>query len=165
MYINSVQKNEERQLVDSGTIIAISWLILAGATFMGELMIPQFFLFWFGLGAIAALVSHIFGVAYVYQWAIFAVISGVGLFSTRLFAKAVLKGEPKKSVVYELLGKEMKVTRTVENIKGTGQVQVGGEIWRAISEDGSIIEVGTRVRVNRIEGVSLIVNRVDGKTT
>lgn len=148
-------------MVDTVTIIV--WLIIAGASFMGEMIIPQFFLLWFGIGAVAGLVAHFLGVAIAFQWIIFAVISGLGLFSTRRFAKIMLKGESKKSAVFELIDQEMMVTATVDNIKGTGQVQSGGQRWRAISEDGSLLEVRELVKVVRIEGVSLVVKRADEK--
>jgi len=146
-------------MADTATII--SWLIIAAGSFIGELIIPQFFLFWFGIGAVGALFAHILGVAYAYQWVVFALISAVGLFSTRSFAKAVLKGESQKSVVYELVDQEMKVTRTIDNVQGAGQVQSSGKYWRAISKDNSVIQVGTVVKVIRIEGVSLVVKQVD----
>jgi membrane protein implicated in regulation of membrane protease activity len=147
----------------SESVTIISWLILAGSAFIGEMMIPQFFLFWFGIGAIAALVSYFLGLAYALQWVVFAIVSGVGLFSTRLFAKSVLKGEPRKSAVYELLGQKMKVTETIDNINGKGQVQGGGDLWRAKSEDGSIINEGSLAKVIKIEGTSLVVKLVDSK--
>jgi membrane protein implicated in regulation of membrane protease activity len=142
------------------TIIIISWLIIAGASFIGELLIPQFFLLWFGLGAIAALISHFMGVAYAYQWVVFCLCSGIGLLSTRTFAKLILKGEPKKSAVYEMVGKEGKVTRKIDNISGMGQVQIWGNLWRAISIDESTIEEGALVKVMAIEGVSLVVKKI-----
>ncbi len=148
-------------MVETATIIV--WLIIAGASFIGEMIIPQFFLLWFGIGAVAALVAHFLGVATAFQWIIFAVITGLGLFSTRRFAKIMLKGESKKSAVFELIDQEMRVTATVDNIKGTGQVQGGGQLWRAISEDSSILGVGELVKVVKIEGASLVVKRVDEK--
>jgi membrane protein implicated in regulation of membrane protease activity len=148
----------------SETITTISWIILAGGAFIGEMIVPQFFLFWFGIGAIAALISSFLGLVYALQWVVFAVVSGVGLFSTRLFAKSVLKGEPSKSAVYELLGQEMVVVRTIENLKGTGQVQGESDLWRAKSEDGSIITEGSKVKVIKIEGTSLIVQLTDKET-
>jgi hypothetical protein len=39
-----------------------------------------------------------------------------------------------------------------------------GDIWRAVSEDGKIIKEGSKVKVIRVEGVSLVV-RLEENTT
>ena len=149
-------------MVDTATII--SWVIIAGGSFALELMMPQFYLLWFGIGAVAALAAHFLGVAYGFQWILFVVISGLGLFLTRHFAGAVLTGETKKSVVYELIGQTMKVTRRVDNIEGNGQVQAGGDLWRAISEDGSVLEVGALAKAIRVEGTAIVVRLNESAT-
>jgi membrane-bound serine protease (ClpP class) len=46
-----------------------------------------------------------------------------------------------------------------------GVVQVGDETWTAVSEDDSVIPVGERVRVTRVDGLILTVSRRrDGDT-
>jgi membrane protein implicated in regulation of membrane protease activity len=137
--------------------ILISWLIIAAGAFIGEIVMPQFFLFWFGIGAVSALTSHLLGVAYPYQWAVFVIVSSAGILLTRPFAKTLLKEEPKKSGVYALIGERMKVVKTIDNVEGTGQVEWKGERWQATSEDDTVIEEGAWVKVIHIEGVSLVV--------
>lgn len=137
--------------------VLISWIAISVGLFVGELMLPQFFLFWFGVGGLAAMVSHILGIPYELQWGVFAVVSVVGLLFTRPFARMISKEEPKKSVVGALIGERMKVTKRIDNIKGTGQVFGKGDSWRAVSEDDTPIDVEIIVEVKRVEGVSLIV--------
>ena len=145
-------------------VVMVSWIIIAAVCFIGEIMIPQFFLFWFGVGSIGALASHFLGLSYSYQWVVFAVISFVGLISTRRFARLILKKEPKKAGVERLIDEVMLVTRAIDNSKGVGQVKGRGDIWRAISEDGNVIQEGSKVKVIKVEGVSLVV-RLEEKTT
>jgi len=135
----------------------ISWIIIAAVCFIGEIVIPQFFLFWFGVGSIGALASHFLGLSYSYQWVVFAVISVVGLISTRRFARMILKKEPKKAGVERLIDEVMVVTSEIDNSKSMGKVRDRGDSWRAVSEDGKIIKEGSKVRVIRVEGVSLVV--------
>lgn len=146
-------------------IVLVSWLIIIAVCFLGEILMPQFFLFWFGVGGIAALCSHLLGVSYQYQWVVFAVTSVVGLILTRRFAKIILKMEPKKAVAERLIGETMIVTKEIDNSKGHGQIMGKGEIWRAISENGNVIREGFKVKVVRIEGVSLIVKVEEEKNT
>jgi membrane protein implicated in regulation of membrane protease activity len=144
-------------------VVMVSWLIIAAVCFIGEIMIPQFFLFWFGVGSIGALASHFLGLSYSYQWVVFAVISVVGLISTRRFARMILKKEPKKAGVERLIDEVMLVTKEIDNSKGIGQVKGRGDIWRAISQDGNVIQEGSKVKVIKVEGVSLVV-RLEEKT-
>lgn len=145
-------------------LVMISWLIIAVASFIGEILVPQFFLFWFGVGSIGALTSHFLGLGYSYQWVVFAVISVVGLISTRRFAGMILKKEPKKAGVERLIDEVMVVTSEIDNSKGIGKVRDRGDIWGAISEDGKIIKEGSKVRVIRVEGVFLVV-KLEEKTS
>jgi inner membrane protein len=138
-------------------IVMVSWIIIAAVCFIGEIVIPQFFLFWFGVGSIGALASHFLGLSYSYQWVVFAVISVVGLISTRRFARMILKKEPKKAGVERLIDEVMVVTSEIDNSKSMGKVRDRGDSWRAVSEDGKIIKEGSKVRVIRVEGVSLVV--------
>lgn len=145
--------------MDAIDAILISWLIIAAVVFIGEMFMPQFFLFWFGIGAVSASISHLLGVAYPYQWAVFVIVSAAGILLTRQFAKTILKEEPIKSGVSALIGERMKVIKTIDNVKGTGQVEWKGVRWRATSEDDSVIEEGSLVKVISIEGVSLVVKK------
>ena len=140
--------------------VLISWIVISVSMFIGELFVPQFFLFWFGIGAIAALVSYFLSVSYELQWVIFAIVSIVGIILTRPFVKAIQKEEPRKSVVGALIGERMEVTKTIDNIKREGQVHGKSDDWRAISNNNIIIESGTIVEVTGIEGVALIVKPI-----
>ena len=46
----------------------------------------------------------------------------------------------------------------IDNLRGIGQVKVGGAIWTARSTQDEPIPKGTLVRVERIEGVKAIVS-------
>ena len=62
-----------------------------------------------------------------------------------------------------LLGKEAIATKTIDSIDG-GVVKLDGELWLAKpAECCNIIKEGTKVRVIRVEGVSLIVDGVSEK--
>ena len=61
-----------------------------------------------------------------------------------------------------LLEKEGIVVENIDTDAGSGKVRVENEEWRAISEEGQIIEVGAKIQVLRIEGTHLIVIRKEG---
>lgn len=53
-----------------------------------------------------------------------------------------------------MIGKDAVV---VKQCRPLGEVRVHGELWRALCEDGA--EVGERVRIERLEGLTLVVTR------
>jgi hypothetical protein len=59
-----------------------------------------------------------------------------------------------------LIGKEALAKTDIDPIDG-GVVKLGGEIWLSRSVDASIIKEGSKVRVIRIEGVTLVVAEVE----
>jgi hypothetical protein len=63
-----------------------------------------------------------------------------------------------------LVGKEATAKTDVDAIDG-GVVKLGGELWMAKPDDYSIIQEGSKVRVVRVEGVSLIVDKINEKST
>jgi hypothetical protein len=63
-----------------------------------------------------------------------------------------------------LVGKEAITKTDVDAVDG-GVVKLGGEIWMAKSEDSAVIKEGSKIRVIRVEGVSLIVEGVNEKCT
>ena len=54
------------------------------------------------------------------------------------------------------------VGRVVEDLDPEGLVKVRGELWRAVSKDGSRIKVGEKVRVVEVRGLTLVVERAEG---
>ena len=59
-----------------------------------------------------------------------------------------------------LIGKDCVVKETVDNLKGTGAVAVGGKVWTARAEtDSEILPENSVAEVVRIDGVKLIIRR------
>ena len=57
-----------------------------------------------------------------------------------------------------MLFRSAKVTEPVNNEQASGAVYVDGKTWTARSDDGSVIPAGTQVKVQKIEGVKLLVH-------
>ncbi len=56
------------------------------------------------------------------------------------------------------IGKTAVVIKEIDNLKGTGEVKVGSEVWRAVSDDDSkVIPQDAKVIVLKIDGVKVIV--------
>jgi hypothetical protein len=61
-----------------------------------------------------------------------------------------------------LIGKEAIAKTDIDPIDG-GVVKLGGELWMAKPDEYAVIKEGSKVRVIRVEGVSLIVEGVNEK--
>jgi membrane-bound serine protease (ClpP class) len=61
----------------------------------------------------------------------------------------------------ELVGEEGQVTQSVGSAGGRGMVFIHGELWRAATRAGESIPEGARVRVRRVEGLTLEVEPVE----
>jgi hypothetical protein len=67
---------------------------------------------------------------------------------------------PTRTNVDALVGKEAIAKTDIDPLDG-GIIKLKGEIWLARLEDDKVIKEGSKVRVMRIEGVSLIVEGVN----
>lgn len=137
------------------------WLILSGVFLIIEIINLGFYMFWFSLGALIAMVSSFFIKNTIIQVVIFLVSSTILLFATKPLVNKIL---PKESLIktnsFAMEGKMGKVTQNIEPIEGKGQVKVNGETWSAKSYNNEFIEKDTEVIVEKIDGVKLIVKPV-----
>ena len=62
-----------------------------------------------------------------------------------------------------LIGETARVTERIDNFAQTGAALADGKEWTARTEDGSVIEKDSRVRILAVEGVKLIVKAEEGR--
>jgi inner membrane protein len=134
------------------------WFIIGLVLFVLELVIPGFFIFFFGLGAwITALVCLIGDPGINLQIIIFAVISVLSLIGLRRIIQRKFfysKGNKADEVEDEFTGKE---ALAVSDFGGqlTGKVEFKGTTWKA--ESSAEIKTGQRVIIIEKENFKLIV--------
>lgn len=115
---------------------------------------------WFAVGSLAAIVAALLGASLGVQVGIFLGVSGVLLALLRPFLKRYIAPSIQKTNADSLVGRECPVTEDIRNLQSQGQVKVNGMVWSARSTDGQSIPKGTVVRIDRIEGVKLLVSPV-----
>ena len=134
------------------------WLIISGAFLVIEIINVGFLMFWFAVGALAAMVVSFFTSNVVIQSAVFIVVSTVLLFATKPLVNKILPKEPKiKTNSFSIEGKTGIVTIDINPSEGSGQVRIDGEAWSAKSSDNTYISKDTEIMVEKIEGVKAIV--------
>ena len=133
------------------------WLILAGVFFVIEAFTIGFLVFWFGIGALLAMIVSFFTDNIFLQSAVFIISSTILLFFTRPFVNRFSKNNNVQTNAFSIIGKKGIVTQTIDPISGKGQVKVGSEKWSAKSLNNSKIEEGLEVEVVEIDGVKAVV--------
>ena len=114
---------------------------------------------WFAGGALAAMLAAALSAELWLQITVFLVVSAVLLYFTRPIVKKLLAGKNKETNLDRIIGKTVIVSETVDNDAETGRCVIAGVSWSVRSDDGSVIEAGEKVTVDRVEGVKLIVKR------
>lgn len=133
------------------------WVILAGIFFVIEIATVGFLVFWFGIGALIAMVVSFFTDNIAIQTTVFVLSSTILLFFTRPFVNKFSSDEEVQTNAFSIIGKKGIVTQTIDPTSGKGQVKIGTETWSAKSADEVKIEKGTEVEVLDIDGVRAVV--------
>lgn len=136
------------------------WLIAAGIFFIIEIATVGFLVFWFGIGALIAMVVSIFVPNVYIQALVFIVSSTLLIFFTKPFVnKFVNKEKTIATNAYSIIGRTGIVTKEINDLKGTGQVKIGGETWSAKTLSEETIPENTEIEVVKIDGVKAIVQK------
>lgn len=144
-----------------GSISATAfWLIAMVVFLIVEAVTVGLAAIWFAAGSLAAMICAMLHAPIWLQIAVFLVVSAVALYFTRPLVKKYINGKVEPTNADMTIGKECRVTETINNIAGTGAVYIDGKTWTARSEDDEVIQQGELVSPIRIEGVKLIVEKV-----
>jgi len=137
----------------------IIWLSIASILVIIEIATLGLTTIWFAGGAlVAALATHL-GANWLVQIIVFAVVSLVLLVFTRPIAQKHLFKNNEKTNVDSLVGASANVIETINNKKQEGRIMLNGLEWSARSKDDELIEEGTEVLVESIQGVKAIVSK------
>lgn len=142
-------------------MIPIYWLIGFVVLVGIEIATMALTTIWFAGGAVVAFILSLFDISIEIQLAAFVATSFVLLFLTRPFASKYVNSQTVKTNAQELIGKEARVTAEINNVLGTGSAIVGGQEWTARSgKPEAVYTVGTVVKIQEIQGVKLIVEKL-----
>ena len=136
----------------------IFWIVLLLFFLVFEAATIELVSIWFIGGSFAALLAAVLNVNILIQFIIFFVVSLVLLIAFRPFFRKKLATPMVATNIDMVIGSAGIVTQRIDNVVGTGSVNMGGQQWTARSLDGNTIEQGTRVRARDISGARLIVS-------
>lgn len=139
----------------------IFWLIAAGIFFVIEMATIGFLVFWLGIGSLLAMVTSFFVDNVIVQFVVFLISSTLLIIFTRpLVDKFIKIPKEVKTNAYSIIGKKGIVISKINNVEGSGQIKIDGEVWSAKSLDEEEIEKNTEIEIVEIDGVKAVVKKV-----
>ena len=140
---------------------AIIWLGLTVVFLIAEAATVTVISLWFAAGSLTAMAMALLGGSVWMQALTFLVVSAAALTALRPLVRKYLTPRLTPTNIDSVIGSVGIVTATIDNIGATGQVKLNGMEWSARSTSGDPIETGTKVQVDRVEGVKVFVSPVE----
>lgn len=138
--------------------MTVVWLVILVLLVVVELLTMGLTTVWFAGGALIAAIVSIFETPVLLQVFVFLIVSLLLLYFTRPIAVKYFNKDRVRTNVESLIGRQAIVLSEIDNLDGTGLIQVDGIEWTARSRDEKVrIQVGAVVTVLAIDGVKLIV--------
>lgn len=136
----------------------LAWTAVIIIAIALEAATAQLISIWFAGGGLAGLIAHFLHAPFWLQVIAAAVATLILLLATRPLVRRFLRGKETRTNADRVVGRTAVVTEPIDNVLAKGRVSVLGSDWTARSLDGGAIPAGAQVRVERIEGVKLIVS-------
>ena len=136
------------------------WLVAGVILIALEPVIPGFFVFFVGLGALTvSLISWAFGLPLVWQWILFPVFSGLYILLLMKWVRGWFSGSSSVSanISQEYIGRIGKITETIQP-PNAGRVMVGETEWNAVCDVP--VEAGASVKIVAQENLTFKVEKI-----
>ena len=136
------------------------WIIIGAFFIVAEIFSVSFFAGPIGLACLVAAILNKAGASTTLQMVGFSITSVGLLLAVRPIWKRMMENISNKEVsgINTYVGRQGKITETVDPQAETGRIKIGGEDWRAVSDKSIIIEEGSLATVIRIEGSKAVVS-------
>jgi membrane protein implicated in regulation of membrane protease activity len=140
-------------------LMIIIWFAVIIIAALIELNTMDLTSIWFSVGALVAFILSLVHVSEVVQVVVFVIISVLLLISVRPVAKNYFKTNVIGTNVDRLVGKVAVCTKMIK-AGDRGEVKIDGKYWLAVTTSEQDIVVDEKVEVLAIEGVKLIVDKI-----
>ena len=136
-------------------IVAI--LVFAGVEAYTSVLVS----IWFAAGSAAALVATLLGAGIYTQIVVFLAVSLLSMFLLRRAALKSIKNNAESTNLDRIIGQSIVIDEDVDNRQSTGNARIGDVVWKVKSKNGENIPAGATAKVVAIEGVKLIVEKME----
>lgn len=136
------------------------WLGITIVAVIIEILTTDLVSIWFAAGGIVSLIACLLGASQMIQIVLFVIVSIFTIIIVRPIAKKYLRTNIEKTNVDRVIGKHGLVTKTI-TADNKGEVKVMSTSWPATSLDNTIINEGDYCEIIAIEGVHLVVKKIE----
>lgn len=139
---------------------SVIWLVISVILGVIEAATLALVTIWFAIGALFAMIFAMLGFPLSVQVIAFIISSSLLLYFTKPILKKYLKVNTVKTNADRVIGEVGVVIESIDPVLGKGQVKVRGRIWSARSADNQPLLENTKVEIQEIAGVKLIVKKL-----
>lgn len=138
------------------------WLIVAIVLVILEVATAGFGVICFAIGAGFSALAAGLGANFTWQIVIFAVVSLLTFIFLRPVVMRFLdkKSKDVKTNADALVGRKGIVSERIDAAQHTGRVAIDGDDWKAVSENGEIIDEGSSVEIIKLDSIIVTVKPV-----
>lgn len=140
-------------------LMIIVWFVIIIVAALIEMNTLDLTSIWFSIGALIAFILSLVGLQPVAQIIVFVVVSVLLIVSLRPIAKNYFKTNVIGTNSDRLVGKVAVCTKEIR-VGERGEVKIDGKFWLAVTSGEEDIEINEKVQVLAIEGVKLIVDKI-----
>jgi membrane protein implicated in regulation of membrane protease activity len=135
------------------------WVFVGIAFAIAEIMTIALFALFITIGALGAAVASLLGFNLLVQAIVLGVLGVTGIFIARPYLVDRLHiGRPSlRSGADSMVGQRAVLTDPIRGEGEPGHVKIAGELWPALTEDGSPLPATTPVIVTALRSTTLIV--------
>ena len=143
------------------------WVIVAIVFAVAEVMTVAFFAVFITIGALAAAVVSLLGFGLLVQAIVLGVIGVAGIMVARPFlVERLHMGRPAlRSGADSMVGQQAMLLEPILGVGQPGHVKIAGELWPALTDDGSPVPANTLVVVTALRSTTLIVRAASSPST
>lgn len=146
----------------------LCWLAVLVLAVIFELVSAAFVSIWFVVGALVIMtidfilyfISKDISFVWYYQSLIFLIVSLVSLLLFRPVMVAKMIKKPMKTNSDSNIGLELVLLSNIKE-NSVSSIKVKGKEWSCVTSDGKALEKGTKVVIKAIEGVKLVIEKIE----
>lgn len=143
------------------------WVIVALVFAVVEVLTVAFFAVFVTVGALGAAVASLLGFNLLVQAIVLGIIGVVGILVARPFLveRLHIGRATLRSGADSMVGLQAVLTEPILGVGQPGHVKIGGELWPAVTDDGSPVPANTLVVVTALRSTVLIVRAASSTST
>ncbi len=143
------------------------WVIVAIVFAIVEIMTVAFFAVFISIGALGAAIVSLLGFGLLVQAIVLGVLGVAGIMIARpVLVERLHIGRPTlRSGADSMVGQQAVLLEPILGVGQPGHVKIAGELWPALTDDGSPIPVNTLVVVTALRSTTLIVRAASSTST